>query len=314
MGFSSSPLPSVVGVGDVHLAVGSGFAVFSCCFPSWFHLHSYCFLPLFPFIILILPLLFILLCFLLFLLSVWLFRLLRSLSSLYSFSSLPYPAALSIASSHRFSFSVSVCVFLLIFFSFCVGYCFFLPPGFSSAPAVICSGLSASAVASSFSSPTPSFFLVLAPLLSLVPPVFSQGFSTPASSSVIPSVAFVPLPPLSFRCWLLYFLWFLLSFLWVPLLQLRLLSYLLSPCFFCIACSLLCLWFLVPRLTFRLFTAFFSDRGRGVTSNPNIVEFSKCLGCLFSFADFFPFQDGDVLLLWLAGVFCLWGVWSLTYF
>ena len=48
-------------------------------------------------------------------------------------------------------------------------------------------------------------------------------------------------------------------------------------------------------------------------SNPNIVEFSRRLGCLLSFAVLL-FRDGDVLLLCSVGVSCLWGVWSLACF
>ena len=108
--------------------------------------------------------------------------------------------------------------------------------------------------------------------------------------------------PLSFRCWLLYFRWFLSLFLWVLLLQL-LLSFLLSPrclflfgvsfstiyssscvfsgffysgfiychpfCrltssrFFCVICSPLYLHSPIPQLTFHLFKAFLQRCGGG---------------------------------------------------
>ena len=98
MGFSALPLPLVIGAGDVRSAVGSGSVGFSCCFPSWFRLPSFCFLPLFPSIIWIffaavhpsLPS-----C--VFPFSLVLFLLLRPLSALHSFSSLPYPVTLPVA-------------------------------------------------------------------------------------------------------------------------------------------------------------------------------------------------------------------------
>ena len=93
------------------------------------------------------------------------------------------------------------------------------------------------------------------------------------------------LPPLSFWCCLFSCLWFLLFFLWL-LLQLHLLSSLLFPRFLSLLLRhqpLLCLRFLVLRLTFRLFTAFLWHWGEAVAgaSDPNIVEFSRRLGCLF---------------------------------
>ena len=108
--------------------------------------------------------------------SLVLFLLLRLLSSLHSFSSLPYPVSLPVAPVTYFP---SVSPYTFSYFFPCWLSLLFRLSGFSSAPPVVCSGLSASAVASSF----PSF----------------------VSSSA----------PLSFRCRLLYFLWFLLCFLWV---------------------------------------------------------------------------------------------------
>ena len=242
MEFSALTLPSVIGADDVCSAVGSGSVGFSCCFPSWFRLPSYCFLPLFPCIFLIFLLLFILLCLLLLPRSVWCF--------FCSFGSFPhfilFPLFLILSPFLLFQSPL----FLLHLPSVVTSS--FLPLRFFLNPSCRLFWLVSFGCGFNFSfvclSPDPSFFSVLAPLLSLVPLSFSLGSSTPASSSVIPFVAFVPLPPLSFRCHLLYFLWFLLCFLWVLLLQLHLLSSLLSPHFLLLLqCHLLSFVPMIPR-------------------------------------------------------------------
>ena len=170
--------------------------------------------------------------------------------------------------------------------------------------------------------PTHPFISVLAPLLSLVLLSFSLGSSTPASSSVIPFVAFVPLPPLSFRCQLLYFLRFLLCFLGVLLLQLHLLSSLLSPHFLSLLqCHLRSFVPTIPRSSADVssvqgFSSAFGGGGgcpRQVHQILILSNFHAPLA-LFSFVDLFSFRDSDFLLLWLAGGSCFWGVWSLACF
>ena len=135
------------------------------------------------------PVLFILLCLLLFLLSVWCFfcsfgRFPRFILFLLSLILLLQSPLFLLRLLKRFPLPFFLFPCWLSHLLFCLS-------GFSSAPPVVCSGLSAMAIASSFP-------------LSLLPPL------------------------LSCRCRLLYFLRFLLFFFWVLLLQLRFLSFLLS--------------------------------------------------------------------------------------
>ena len=250
VGFSVSSLRSVVGVGDVHSAVGSGSVGFLDTSPASFvHLPTVFFL--FPFLFLCLLLLFVLLCLLFLLLSVWCFfcschfprflfplsliLLLRSplflLRCLMHFAPfLLFPCRLSLLFHLPFFFVCHSCRLLAcqlrpslhsccLFWHVGSGCCF--------AFSFVCL----------FSCP---LFSVSAYLLSLAPTVFSLGYSSPASSSVVPAVT---LPPLALSA-----------------------SFVLSKC----------LQFLIPRLMFFLRLCW-----GGGDLNLNDVEFSRQLGCLF---------------------------------
>ena len=160
--------------------------------------------------------------------SLALFLLLRSLSSLHSFSSLPYPVTLPVAPVTNFPSSLMR--FPLPFLHF------------------LC-----------WLSRLRSVFLVFPlPLLSSV-----LACRLRLSLRLFLHLSIL-LPPLSFRCRLLSFLWFLLFFfsgLFSSFVCCRPFCFLAFCRFFCVVCSLLCLQFLVPRLTLRLLTAFLRHGG-----------------------------------------------------
>ena len=178
MGFSASFLPSVVGAGNICSAVGSRSVGFSCCFPSWFCLPSYCFLPLLPFVFLLLLLLFILLCLLLFLLlSIWCF--------FCSFNRFPcfllFPLSLILSPFLLFQSPVLPLRLLMHF-----------PPSFLLFPCRLS--------------------LLLFRLLFFFPlPLLSSVLACRLRLSLLSFLCLsILLSPLSFPCWLLCFLWFLL--------------------------------------------------------------------------------------------------------
>ena len=200
------------------------------------------------------------------------FLLLWSLSSLHSFAAVHLSMFFSVSSFH-------VAFFLLLWSLSSLPYSVVLPvaPVTKFPLSLTCF-------------PPFLFFLCRLSLLSVF-----WGFPLPLLSSVLACrlrlslrlflCLFLLLPPLSFLVLPLLVSLVPPVFLWVPL-QLHLLSSLLFPRFLSLLLRhqpLLCLRFLVLRLTFRLFTAFLWHWGEAVAgaSDPNIVEFSRRLGCLF---------------------------------
>ena len=189
MGFFTSSLPSVVGAGDVCSTVGSGSVGFLGASPFGFVCHPIVFFLCFPssscFFCCCCSAIFTFFCFFSFLSGVFSAPFVTFFASFFFLS--PLSCCPSCCSSHLFSF---LCCFMHFVPSFLLFSCrllllLFCLPVFSSVTPVVCSGLSAPAVASSFPSfvysPALSFFSLSAPLLSLVPTVFSLGYSTPAS-------------------------------------------------------------------------------------------------------------------------------------